>query len=183
MPAGGQPTTPISRETAPFSISVLNPQMPAGGQPTTPISRETAPFSISVLNPQMPTGAQPASPITRNAIGPSVSISTLAPAGTLSLSARARISEKRASGMLTRPLEGVDSDGDGLPDWLELEIGTNPRNPDTDGDGFPDGLEIVLGSDPLDRESVPSLIIRRESVMPQVGILCVTCKPLDFKQQ
>ena len=35
----------------------------------------------------------------------------------------------------------VDSDGDGLPDDLEIEIGTDPNNPDTDGDGIPDGVE------------------------------------------
>jgi hypothetical protein len=43
-----------------------------------------------------------------------------------------------------------DSDGDGLPDWYELLIGTNKYNPDTDGDGLPDGYEVfVLGTDPL----------------------------------
>ena len=72
----------------------------------------------------------------------------------------------------------LDSDGDGLPDWFELLIGTdphkpdtdgdgltdfeevfvyhtNPLNPDTDGDGFDDGIEIVAGSDPLDPNSTP----------------------------
>jgi hypothetical protein len=32
-----------------------------------------------------------------------------------------------------------DSDGDGLPDFRELNLGTDPNNPDTDGDGFKDG--------------------------------------------
>lgn len=72
----------------------------------------------------------------------------------------------------------LDSDGDGLPDWYELLIGTDPYNPDTDGDGltdfeevfvyhtnpfsadtdgdgFSDGIEILLGSDPLDPNSTP----------------------------
>lgn len=35
----------------------------------------------------------------------------------------------------------LDSDGDGLLDALELQLGTDPHNPDTDGDGYPDGLE------------------------------------------
>ncbi len=35
-----------------------------------------------------------------------------------------------------------DTDGDGLPDDLELSIGTNPNSGDTDGDGIPDGPEV-----------------------------------------
>jgi hypothetical protein len=72
----------------------------------------------------------------------------------------------------------TDSDGDGLPDWLEMLIGTDPQNPDTDGDGlndfeelfiyrtnplnadtdgdgFSDGVEVLFGSDPLDANSTP----------------------------
>lgn len=44
----------------------------------------------------------------------------------------------------------VDSDGDGLTDVEEEELGTDPNNPDTDGDGVPDGLEDEIGTDPLD---------------------------------
>ncbi|MBV9038230.1 MAG: carboxypeptidase regulatory-like domain-containing protein, partial [Acidobacteriaceae bacterium] len=72
----------------------------------------------------------------------------------------------------------LDSDGDGLPDWYELAIGTdpqkadtdgdglndfeevfvyhtNPLDPDTDGDGFEDGEELLFGSDPLNSGSTP----------------------------
>ncbi len=38
-----------------------------------------------------------------------------------------------------------DSDGDGLPDWKEREIGTDPYNADTNGDGIPDGIEYSMG--------------------------------------
>lgn len=41
-----------------------------------------------------------------------------------------------------------DSDDDGLPDGDEIFLGTKPRNPDTDGDGIPDGLELQYGSNP-----------------------------------
>jgi hypothetical protein len=41
-----------------------------------------------------------------------------------------------------------DSDGDGLPDDVELAWGTNPYSPDTDGDGANDGLEVQKGWDP-----------------------------------
>ena len=37
-----------------------------------------------------------------------------------------------------------DSDGDGLTDDAERELGTNPLNPDTDGDTVADGAEVNL---------------------------------------
>ncbi|NRA28464.1 MAG: hypothetical protein HRU10_14610, partial [Opitutales bacterium] len=66
--------------------------------------------------------------------------------------------------------EFIDTDGDGLPDWLEnlgvtdplasndddglpnlfeYENQTDPRRTDTDGDGLDDGLEFSLSLDPL----------------------------------
>jgi hypothetical protein len=41
-----------------------------------------------------------------------------------------------------------DSDQDGLSDWQEVILGTDPFNPDTDGDGYLDGTEYKLGFDP-----------------------------------
>ncbi|MDP2339406.1 MAG: hypothetical protein Q8O67_00500 [Deltaproteobacteria bacterium] len=38
-----------------------------------------------------------------------------------------------------------DTDGDGLGDIQEEDIGTDPENPDTDGDGLPDGREVFGG--------------------------------------
>jgi Bacterial Ig-like domain/Bacterial TSP3 repeat len=35
-----------------------------------------------------------------------------------------------------------DSDGDGVPDNVEMMLGTNPNNPDSDGDGIPDNFEL-----------------------------------------
>ena len=49
----------------------------------------------------------------------------------------------------------LDTDGDGLPDWFEFEIGTNHEAVDTDGDGYSDTREWAAGSDPLDPESTP----------------------------
>ena len=49
----------------------------------------------------------------------------------------------------------VDTDGDGLPDALEEEIGTDPEAADTDGDGLSDYEEIfITGTDPLNSSSV-----------------------------
>ncbi len=39
-----------------------------------------------------------------------------------------------------------DSDTDGIPDWQEKIIGTNPQNPDTDYDGVLDGVELAQGT-------------------------------------
>jgi alpha-tubulin suppressor-like RCC1 family protein/chitodextrinase len=54
----------------------------------------------------------------------------------------------------------MDSDGDGLINSIELDLGTNPSNPDTDGDGIWDKVEISLGLNPLfaDAEQAPSVI-------------------------
>jgi hypothetical protein len=87
----------------------------------------------------------------------------------------------------------LDTDGDGLPDWFEILIGTNPFNRDTDGDGltdfeevfiyhtnplerdtdgdgFTDGEEVLLGSDPLDPNSTPlSVHKQRLALKPNPG--------------
>ena len=41
----------------------------------------------------------------------------------------------------------VDSDGDGLPDGVEIAFGSDPNNPDSDGDGVPDGAEPLATAD------------------------------------
>ncbi|WP_010519894.1 Ig-like domain-containing protein, partial [Croceivirga radicis] len=42
-----------------------------------------------------------------------------------------------------------DTDGDGLTDEEESDLGTDPNNPDTDNDGVNDGQETTDGTDPL----------------------------------
>jgi hypothetical protein len=42
-----------------------------------------------------------------------------------------------------------DSDGDGLTNLQERDLGTDPQNPDSDGDGVFDRAELALGFDPL----------------------------------
>jgi hypothetical protein len=51
----------------------------------------------------------------------------------------------------------VDSDGDGIPDGLEVKYGLDPLTPqpaglDTDGDGVPDLDEYRMGSNPIKRD-------------------------------
>jgi hypothetical protein len=43
----------------------------------------------------------------------------------------------------------ADTDADGLTDWAEVRVyHTDPLNPDTDGDGYKDGEEVINGYDP-----------------------------------
>ena len=49
-----------------------------------------------------------------------------------------------------RATDDTDTDGDGLTDEQEAELGTDPNDPDTDGDGITDGEENALGTDPTD---------------------------------
>lgn len=49
------------------------------------------------------------------------------------------------------PDEDIDSDGDGLTDSDEAELGTDPDAVDTDGDGHEDGEESSAGTNPLNQ--------------------------------
>jgi Bacterial TSP3 repeat len=48
-----------------------------------------------------------------------------------------------------------DTDGDGLADRLEHQLGTLLRSADSDGDGYLDGEEVARGSCPTSASSIP----------------------------
>jgi hypothetical protein len=50
-------------------------------------------------------------------------------------------------------LNCVDSDGDGLSDYAEGELGTDPSDDDTDDDCITDGNEITNGTNPLNTDT------------------------------
>jgi hypothetical protein len=52
--------------------------------------------------------------------------------------------------------EETDTDGDGLTNLQEFELGTDPTNPDSDGDGWKDGVEFRKGTDPLNPDDHPA---------------------------
>jgi hypothetical protein len=53
----------------------------------------------------------------------------------------------------TTTFSPADTDGDGLTNDEEAEIGSDPNDPDTDGDGLIDGEEVFLGTDPIDPDT------------------------------
>ena len=55
--------------------------------------------------------------------------------------------------LLALGLVACDSDGDGISNKDELDLGTDPDLADTDGDGVDDGVEQDNGSDPLNPDS------------------------------
>jgi len=57
----------------------------------------------------------------------------------------------------------VDSDGDGLSDEYEKQLGTDPLKADSDGDGIMDGIEVRMGMKPL----VPDVITGCSTVRDQ----------------
>jgi gliding motility-associated-like protein len=87
------------------------------------------------------------------------------------------------AGVLT--IVSVDTDGDGVPDHVEVQQGTDPNDvtdyKDSDGDGVPDHVEVQDGTDPnngsdatdSDGDGVPDYIEVREGTDPN--------DPRDFK--
>ena len=59
----------------------------------------------------------------------------------------------------------ADSDGDGLANEVEIEIGTDLDNPDSDGDGLTDGLELDIGTDPLNVDTDQDSLTDYQEVM------------------
>jgi hypothetical protein len=53
--------------------------------------------------------------------------------------------ENTTAGGATTGAGNQDSDGDGLSDRRETQLGLDPFNPDTDGDGIPDGQDNSAG--------------------------------------
>ena len=53
----------------------------------------------------------------------------------------------------TRYTINTDGDGDGLPNWKEYELGTDPTNPDSNGNGLRDGDEYNSGYNPAGTDS------------------------------
>lgn len=74
--------------------------------------------------------------------------------------------------------DGTDSDDDGLTDFREAMLGTNPEAADTDGDGFTDFDEVVtLAFDP---EVNPRQFNPRVADMPQLRVELAAVPNIGF---
>jgi len=101
-------------------------------------------------------------PTASSAVGSNITIGY-----TTTLKARAYATGFAESDEASATYTMVDSDADGLPNWVETGTGTyaNPTNTgtsstlaDTDGDTFKDGFEVQRGSDPNDPDSRPEIV-------------------------
>ncbi|MFN8486196.1 MAG: LamG-like jellyroll fold domain-containing protein [Caldilineaceae bacterium] len=104
-------------------------------QQTTPLPAETSPADMTYKRnlPQLlaAAGGQPENALTSPAN---------APAKSLQAAPVAQITDN----------SGPDSDGDGLSDSAEAEVGSDPHNPDSDSDTLNDGMEVLkLGTSPI----------------------------------
>lgn len=79
--------------------------------------------------------------------------------GTAASNAKSRV--KSATYTLTTAPDQIDSDGDGVPDYVEIGRGTDPKRPDSDGDGYSDLDELLRGTNPLDAGSFDTNIVER----------------------
>ncbi len=68
----------------------------------------------------------------------------------------------------------LDSDGDGLPDEIELSKGSDPKVPDTDGNGVRDGIEYQIQGSPCKDARCSKLVTARNNYASCNGLMPTT---------
>lgn len=116
---------------------------------------QVVPLPEPVTTP--PSGTSIPTPVSINEVPPTIPTAPDASSSTPSTQPEASIqfdtdgdglTDSREQELGTSPSR-FDTDGDTLGDGQEvMTYSTNPLNPDTDGDGFPDGVEIQNGFNP-----------------------------------
>jgi hypothetical protein len=167
--------TPIP---ASLTVTPANPSLSNAGQ--------TVQLMVTAKYPDNSTRDVSAGNTGTNYTSSNPAIATVSANGLLSAVASGTVviqaSNDGATGIIraTVVLSNVDSDGDGIPDDIEISLGLDPQNPvdaqddfdrdgltnlrefqlgtnlrvfDTDGDGIGDGLEVQTNSNPLDPNS------------------------------
>lgn len=71
-----------------------------------------------------------------------------------------------------------DADGDGLTDYAETLLGTDPSKVDTDGDGYGDGAEVQSGGNPLDSAIAPTGVL---AIFPAVDVEFVSVNAVKYQ--
>lgn len=163
---------------ASLSLSPANPSFTVAGQ--------TAQLLVTATYPDTSTVNVTAGTAGTNYTTSNSGIATVSADGLITAVASGTVviqaTNDGASGIVTASvvLSNVDSDGDGVPDDVEVSLGLDPHNAvdaqedfdrdgltnlqefqlgtdlrvfDTDGDGIGDGLEVQTGSNPLDPNS------------------------------
>lgn len=78
-------------------------------------------------------------------------------------------------------VEDIDSDGDGLTDYEEYHLGTNPFNWDTSGNGVPDGHEFLFsGQFSVWPSEIVSNLHNDHGEQRQILLSNVTDSPVNF---
>ncbi len=73
----------------------------------------------------------------------------------------------------------ADSDGDGLSDFAEVKThGSNPLTTDTDGDGYSDGVEVARDGNPNNRSVTPTGAL---AVFPAVDVEFYTLNGVKYQ--
>jgi uncharacterized repeat protein (TIGR01451 family) len=98
---------------------------------------------VTCTRPSLPVGSAPDIAIQ---VRPTTASGTL----NASVTVTSEVADPVTSNNTDAETTGVvgDSDGDGLSDEKEREIGTDPNNPDSDGGGVNDGEEVRRGTNP-----------------------------------
>lgn len=135
--------------TAPAEETDLSSPPPPGGEPTSPGDTPTAPAGTDTgtdtdpetSSPPPPGDEEPSEPADSSPPPPGGSVAVVDTDGD-------GLSDQEEAQLGTDPNK-VDSDDDGLSDREEVRTyDTDPNNPDTDGDSFEDGSEVENGYDP-----------------------------------
>jgi hypothetical protein len=85
---------------------------------------------------------------------------------TANLAGSGKIRTKKAGGSYKLTSGEKDSDEDGLPDVLEIGMGSNPFDADSDKDGFKDGFETLdLGTSPTKKDN--DTLLKGQSIVPK----------------
>ncbi|MGI5868331.1 MAG: PKD domain-containing protein [Kiritimatiellia bacterium] len=118
---------------------LLNPDL--GGAPVVP-----QPYSVAVLTIDYGTGDWTIHPPPTATVGADFTIDYTPLDG---LYTREELMAAFDPAVFSDPATDVDLDG--LSNFEEFILGTNPLHWDTDGDGIPDGWEVVMRVDPLNQ--------------------------------